>query len=286
MKYLVKKGHVSETLFSDDMAMKSKRMYGNNSQEILKSIETNPREFVYIGAGTMETIVRYYLDVNGQHPFYESKDTLSASFTGFFFKKGSLYQENFNFYMAKMWANGIIKNQLDNYDHGTERFYLQQAEKKKRFGPPSPSKKIKLIHMSCGFIIMATGFTVSFAILVLEKVIPKEWVEKYKLWMGELDERCEPTENNRNPNDKSREERNEAQKGKIMHQIDDEFKSKQPNSNQHVLRSTGKSKVHNESRKNLIQKAENHLGSSEDQEMTEKYNNDDGANCDGIIDIE
>ena len=162
VRYLVKKGHFQETFFMDDPLVRSRMKYVSNSKSALQVIQKSPMEYVYFGAGTERTIQNNFMDTNGNHPFHISRDTLTISLAGFFFKKTSLFQEIFNIEIAKLWETGIILHGLNMYNFEQKLINFRKAKEKKRYGPSPASDSIKLVHMSGGFIILVLGVTLAF----------------------------------------------------------------------------------------------------------------------------
>ena len=196
MKYLVRKGGYEELLFQNDSIMRSKMKYvsedlengrfGNILEKILTTVMENPREYVII-AGNVDTFIeRYYIDLNGIHDFHISKESYSLSYLSIFLKKGSLYWEEFNLRMMKMWESGIIQNFHDIDKFENKRHGLKKARKENK-QPPPLFEPLTLADMTGGFFLLGSGFVVCLTVLILEHVIPEEWIEEYKRFMADWD---------------------------------------------------------------------------------------------------
>ena len=158
MKYLVWKGSYEETLFDDEL-MKSKMHYipydasksfGYNAYLQLKFMMDNPREYVVIGTGIEYDINEFFMDVYGDHDFHISSETLSLAMACLFFKKSSLYQEEFNIQMMRLQGTGI-RQLIDHlYEHYHLLTNIRNARNNNRV-PPLQSDKIKLDDMTVHF---------------------------------------------------------------------------------------------------------------------------------------
>ena len=197
MSYLVKKGLYEENMFMNDSIMEKKKIYVPNEvnksnlynyvEKPLEMVVNNPKDYAIIATSWESTIDNYYMDTNGNHDFHISKEDLSLMMTGFFFRKGSLYQEAFNIQMMKLWEAGIMQHFNDIVDYREKLTNLKNAQKLDR-EPPFISDKIRVVDMTSGFVLLSFGLILSFIALGLEYIVPEDWVEEYKRFMGDWEE--------------------------------------------------------------------------------------------------
>ena len=189
MKYVVRKGFFEENLFLDDIIMREKMIYVpfdenktksyNYGEKPLEMLVDNPRDYVFIASGWRDQINWHYMDMNGQHNFHTSTGSLSFVLIGLFFKKNSLYQNEFNVEMIKMAEGGIFQH-FDVLDtHKIKLRLLRRAKDMKRKGYSTDDNQFKIIHMIVGGLIIAYGSILTLVIFCLEYKIPKRrWMEK------------------------------------------------------------------------------------------------------------
>ena len=193
MEYLVRQGKlntVHEERLTYDPIMESKGLIITNktsTSELLEKVVQNPRKYAIIRSGLIPMIEYLYMDMNGFHKFHVSKETLSLSLSGLFFKKNSLYQEALNFEMMKLWEEGLIQN-IDNRIAFRYTLRAHRMARENNRQPPVKSNKFKLVHMTAGLTILAVGFIMALISLCFEYILPKVWVEKYKTLMREHEE--------------------------------------------------------------------------------------------------
>ena len=181
MEYLVRKGFSEEKLFADDQTLKDKMMYVpyntskskryNWYEKPLEMIVQNPRKYVSIGTRQIEgTIQQFYMDTNGQHNFHISRNRFSISMSGFFFKKGSLYQEAFNIQVSYLWKFGIIQYFYELDDNFNKQRNLRNARWRNRTKSSTSTNEKQCAGMSGGCFVLICGLILALVTLVLEKL--------------------------------------------------------------------------------------------------------------------
>ena len=176
MKYLARKDAGDNVLFQNDETMDkriqyipyddAKSFYYNTLKKPLAMLIENPKDFVIIRVDMEDWINYYYTDVNGEHDFHVSKETVSSVILGFYFAKGKLYLEAFNVQMMKMWEVGIMQHWNDMLAFKFKLKCIKMAKDNNR-QPKAKSDKILVVHLTVGFVILGCGFTLAVSVLIL-----------------------------------------------------------------------------------------------------------------------
>ena len=171
--WLAVDGTKLHSYYNNDARMLKKRVtipltsMADNLQISLKKMLDNPNTYglIFSDVASKANIAFYFADTAGNHGFHFSSKRVFASGTYLFLQKSSIYLQEFNLAMMRLWESGIMNHYVDE---AVEAYYMQARRFAKymgRFPKPEESKNIKVKHM--WRILWIIGGLYGVALLVL-----------------------------------------------------------------------------------------------------------------------
>ena len=136
-------------------------------KNILQKILDQPNKFCfpYPKISVQAVIDLFFTDIDQQHQFHISKDTLGFTNIVYFLQKGAPYSHTFNIWILRLNDVGITRELVGR----TAAMYAingrKMAKAQNRKFPVNVEKVIKLKHMAGGFILY--GLMMGFSAIVL-----------------------------------------------------------------------------------------------------------------------